>query len=134
MNSSMHSRKKVTNWNKKNIAILADWDFVPFIFYFFIMPIVEFVSFSLVENATREIYMEKYSRVYESFLKNHPEFINFKHLYDPSTWIYANYVEWKSMEWAERASKEIFDNTDAQDWFSLMKPESINMYHFESIN
>lgn len=48
-------------------------------------PVVEFVSFSLAEGITRELYLEKYSRVYETFLKSHPEFVSFRHLHDPES-------------------------------------------------
>lgn len=92
-------------------------------------PVVEFVSFTLMEGVTREQYLEKYSRVYENFLKSHPEFVSFRHLYDPENWSYANYVEWKTMEWAKRAGEQILHNTDALNWFSLINPKWIVMHH-----
>lgn len=129
-------RGKVTSWNKNILSIIPRWVY-PFYSlssdYFMNTPVVEFVSFSLAEGITRELYLEKYSRVYETFLKSHPEFVSFRHLHDPESWLYANYVEWKTMEWAKRAAEQILSSTDAQDWFSLMNPKWMVMHHLSIV-
>ena len=93
----------------------------------------EFVTFRLREGVSREAYLSSFAKVYEKFLKNHPEIRQFFHLYEPTTQEYANFVEWSSQEAASEAEKNMFALPEGQAWFGSMDESSIQMNHFHSL-
>ncbi len=47
---------------------------------------------------------------------------------------YIDIVYWTDMKSAKDASTEVMKNKDAQAAFNVIKPESIQMYHFDAFN
>ncbi len=47
---------------------------------------------------------------------------------------YADIVYWSDMKSAKEASTEIMKNEKALETFSVIKPESVQMYHFDAFN
>lgn len=47
---------------------------------------------------------------------------------------YIDIVYWTDMKSAKEAAAEVMKNKDAQAAFNVIKPESIQMYHFDTFN
>ncbi|MBQ4819442.1 hypothetical protein [Aquimarina sp. MMG016] len=47
---------------------------------------------------------------------------------------YIDIIYWKNMKSAKEAAKDMVKNPEAQEAFKVIKPESIQMFHFNSFN